>query len=162
MPDLNETLNALQLISLSIITGGTITIGALTAPLLFKNLNREEAGAVMVDMFSRFDKWIRTFAIILLGSKLVQIVMINHFDFFISSGAGEELVKTFNMPLMTSLMLVLAIAAVSLFMGFKLSPQIIQSYENNSPEFHKLHGQSENLHKLNFVLGFALLIMFAF
>lgn len=154
-------LNFVQLVSLIVIVGGTITIGALAAPTLFSNLSRQEAGSVMIDLFTKFDRWIKFSAVTLLGAKLVELIAVKKMNFMIESGTGEELVKSFNAPMFTNLILVLLIVAISLYLSFKLSPAVTDSYENDTAEFSKLHNQSEMLHKVNFVLGLILLFSFA-
>lgn len=154
-------LSFIQLVSLIIIVGGTITIGALAAPTLFSNLSRQEAGSVMIDLFTKFDKWIKFSALSLLAAKLIELIAAQKMNFMIESGTGEEIVKTLNTPMLTNLLLVLLIVAVSLYISFKLSPAVTDSYENDTAEFSKLHNQSEMLHKVNFVLGLVLLFSYA-
>jgi uncharacterized membrane protein len=161
IPNIQEILFALQLISLIVITGGTITIGALTAPSIFGNLSRQEAGAVMIDLFSRFDRWIKFSAITLLIAKFFEFVIVYKSSFYIINNAEESIIKTFNTSLFSSSILVVGIGIVSLVLAFKLSPRMIDSYENDLPNFERLHQQSEMLHKANFALGLALLLSFA-
>ncbi len=161
MPNIQEILFALQLISLIVITGGTITIGALTAPSIFGNLSRQEAGAVMIDLFSRFDRWIKFSAITLLIAKFFEFVIVYKSSFYIINNAEDSIIKTFNTSLFSSSILVVGIGIVSLVLAFKLSPKMIDSYENDLPNFERLHQQSEMLHKANFALGLALLLSFA-
>ncbi|MCE2929042.1 MAG: DUF4149 domain-containing protein [Candidatus Caenarcaniphilales bacterium] len=138
--------SSLQLISLIIITGGTITIGALAAPTLFNSLSREEAGSVMVDIFNRFDNWIKVSAIILLSAKIIEMIFVK---------------PTFNAGGIITLLLVIGIAAISFYMAFVLSPQINTAYETDDKLFLDLHKQSELLHRVNFLLGLVLLASFA-
>lgn len=161
MTTLDTVLNLVQLVSLIVITGGTITIGALTAPTLFNSLSREEAGSVMFDLFAKFDNWIKFSAIILFVAKLLQLILVHKFNFFITTGTGEELVKSFNTPLFAYSLLAVIITAVTLYLTNKLSPEINASYENDLTDFAALHKKSEQLHKLNFVLGLVLLSSFA-
>lgn len=161
MPNIQEILFALQLISLIVITGGTITIGALTAPSIFGNLSRQEAGAVMIDLFSRFDRWIKFSAITLLIAKFFEFVIVYKSSFYIINNAEDSIIKTFNTSLFSSAILVVGIGIVSLVLALKLSPKMIDSYENDLPNFERLHQQSEMLHKANFALGLALLLSFA-
>ena len=161
IPNIQEILFALQLISLIVITGGTITIGALTAPSIFGNLSRQEAGAVMIDLFSRFDRWIKFSAITLLIAKFFEFVIVYKSSFYIINNAEDSIIKTFNTSLFSSSILVVGIGIVSLVLAFKLSPKMIDSYENDLPNFERLHQQSEMLHKANFALGLALLLSFA-
>lgn len=157
---LHEILNLVQISGLVIITGGTLVIGALVAPCLFNNLSREEAGAIMVELFGKFDSWIKVSAILIVVAKLTEIILINKFNFFITTGSGEELVRSLNGALVNSSLLALAIAAVSLHIAFRLSPAIVEAYENDSGEFSKLHKRSEILHRINFVLGTLLMLSF--
>ncbi len=157
---LQEIVNLAQLLGLIVITGGTITLGALAAPSLFRNLNREEAGSVMVEIFSKFDGWIKVSSIVILVAKLVDLVYIHKFNFFIETTVGEELVKSLNANMLVSTVLVVAIAATSLHIAFKLSPAIVESYEADSAQFPVLHKQSEMLHRVNFLLGIGLLFSF--
>lgn len=156
-----EILKASQLIGLAIITGGTITMGALAAPSIFNNLNREEAGSLMVTMFTKFDTWIKSASIMILTAKFVEIFYVRKFNFFVETQVGGQIAKVFNTGMFASTLLVLAIAAVSLHIAFRLSPQIISSYEADSPQFGALHKQSEMLHRVNFLLGLGLLLSFA-
>jgi hypothetical protein len=161
MPNIQEFLFAVQLISLIVITGGTITIGALTAPSIFGNLSRQEAGAVMIDLFSRFDRWIKFSAISLLSAKFIEFVIVYKSSFYVVNSSTDNIIKTFNSSLFSSSMLVIGISIVSLVLALKLSPRMIESYENDLPNFERLHQQSEMLHKANFALGLALLLSFA-
>ena len=154
-------LNFVQLVSLIVIVGGTITIGALAAPTLFANLSRQEAGSVMMDLFSKFDKWIKVSAILLLSAKIIELVTVHKMNFMIETGTGEELVKSLNTGLVTNLLLVLLIAAISMYISLQLSPALTSSYENDTSDFSTLHGKSEILHKVNFALGLILLFSFA-
>jgi uncharacterized membrane protein len=157
---LQEIVNLTQLLGLIVITGGTITLGALAAPSLFKNLNREEAGSVMVEIFGKFSNWIKVSAILILLAKLIDVVCIHKFNFFVQCTVGEELVKSLNTNMLVSTLLVVAIAATSLHIAFKLSPAIVESYEADSEQFPLLHKQSEMLHRVNFLLGIGLLFSF--
>ena len=161
MPNIQEFLFAVQLISLIVITGGTITIGALTAPSIFGSLSRQEAGAVMIDLFSRFDRWIKFSALSLFIAKFFEFVMVYKSSFYIINSSEDAVVKTFNSSLFSSSMLVIARAVTSLVLALKLSPKMIDSYDNDLPNFERLHHQSELLHKVNFALGLVLLLSFA-
>lgn len=161
MPSIQEVLYSAQLISLIVITGGTITLGALAAPTIFGSLSRQEASAVMIDLFCRFDRWIKFSALVLFIAKLLEFAIVYKASFYVVSGAGETISKSFNTSLFGSSMLVLVIVVISLMLAIKLSPQMISSYENDHPSFERLHHQSEILHKANFAFGLILLLSFA-
>ncbi len=97
----------------------------------------------------------------ILVAKLIDVAYIHKFNFFIESTVGEEVVKTLNTNMLVSTILVVAIAATSLHIAFRLSPAIKESYEADSAQFPKLHKQSEMLHRVNFLLGIGLLFSFA-
>lgn len=159
--DFQAIINLIQILALTIISGGTLVLGALVAPLLFNQLSREEASAIMIELFGNFDTWIKFSALSVLGAKLIEVVLINKFNFFISTTSGEEVKQVFNSALLNSSLLAIAIAAISLHIVYKLSPAILESYENDSMQFAALHKQSEILHRVNFVLGLLLLAHFS-
>lgn len=155
-----EILNLVQILALMVITGGTLVIGALAAPTLFSNLSREEAGSIMIELFGKFDSWIKVSALSVITAKLLEIIFIAKFNFIVTTGTGEEISKALNMSLINSSILVLAITAISLHIAYRLSPAIIESFEDDSAQFSALHKQSEMLHRVNFVLGVFLLTNF--
>ncbi len=138
MPNTLEILKIIELITLVVIAGGTLVIGALVAPSVFNNLNREEAGVIMMDVFNKFDAWVKSSAILLLLAKITEFA----------------LTRNINM----SLALALAVVATSLHIVFRLSPALNRSYQEDAPNFLALHKQSEILHKLNFIFALALLV----
>ncbi len=158
---LQEIVNLVQLLGLTVIIGGTITIGALTAPVVFRSFSRMEAGSLMIELFAKFDKWLQASALLILLAKLVDVVYIHKFNFFTEIGSGEELAKVLNTNMLISSLLVIAITALSFYIVLKVSPAVLESYEADSPEFNTLHKRSELLHKVNFLLGIALLFNFA-
>lgn len=160
MCSFNEVLNAAQVIALVPITGGTVAIGALVAPQMFKVLDRPDAAKLMIAIFGNFDKWIKTSASLLLTSKLIQLIFIDKLNFYLLMQTGEELTKKLNTTLVISTLLVFAIAAVSFHIAFRLSPKILQAYNTQSDTFDKLHKENELLHKINFLFGIVLLLTF--
>lgn len=161
----NEILNSVQIVSLIPITGGTLVLGALIAPLTFQVLNKKDAGKFMMMMFQKFDTWIKFSSIALLASKILQFAFINKFSFFYQVAVEDKLVSKLDFSVLISVLLALAIAAISLHIVFRLSSRMIEIFDDNAKtqtdEFQSLHKQSEMLHKVNFMLGFLLLIMFA-
>lgn len=135
-----------QLLALVVIIGGTLSLGALAAPCLFRTLAREEAGAVMVDIFTHFEKWIKVSSVILFFGKLLELIYL------------KPLIDTREIM---SIVLVLAISFVSFYLVFVLSPKLNLAYQNDTDEFGKLHNKSESLHRVNFLLGLLLLFFFA-
>ena len=70
-------INFLKLSALLVIVGSTITIGALAAPVIFKGLAREEAARVMIEIFARYDVWLKFAAISLLISSILKFILID-------------------------------------------------------------------------------------
>ena len=157
---IQEILNLIQLLALVIISGGTLVIGALVAPTLFANLCREEASTIMIVTFGKFDCWIKFSALTLAIAKFLELILVHKFNFMLESGTGEAITKVMNGDLINSIVLVMAITAISLYIAFKLSPAIIQSFEDDSNEFRSLHKQSEIMHRINFLLSIFLLTYF--
>ena len=143
-----------------IISGGTLVIGALVAPTLFANLCREEASTIMIATFGKFDCWIKFSALALAIAKFSELIFVHKFNFAIETGTGEAITKVMNGDLINSTLLVIVISAISLYITFKLSPAIIQSFEDDSNEFKSLHKRSEMMHRINFLLSVFLLTYF--
>jgi uncharacterized membrane protein len=155
-------LSFIQSLSLVFIAGSTITLGALMAPTVFANLSREEAGALMIEVFKKFDSWLKISASALLISKLLELTLVHGFSFHISSQVSEEeIISVLNSSLVISFVLVIIISVISFYQCFKLSPELNKAYENDSVEFSQLHKRSELIHKLNFILGIILLYLIA-
>ena len=157
---IQEILNLIQLLALVIISVGTLVIGALVAPTLFANLCREEARTIMIVTFGKFDCWIKFSALTLAIAKFLELILVHKFNFLLESGTGEAITKVMNGDLINSIVLVMAITAISLYIAFKLSPAIIQSFEDDSNEFRSLHKQSEIMHRINFLMSIFLLTYF--
>ena len=164
MSTFNLILNGLQITALMLISGGTVVIGALVAPLIFKAFTKKEASKFMVKMFEQYDDWLKISAGALLGAKLLQLIMIDKFHFVVEKTVNNEAVKQMNMGLALTLFLVLAIAALSFHIVFKTTPALKKNFDNNkerqSKNFNEVHKQRELLHKVNFILGFLLLLSF--
>ncbi len=164
MSTFNMILNGMQITALMLISGGTVVIGALIAPLLFKAFNKKDASKFIVKMFEQFDDWLKLSAGMLLGAKLLQLIMIDKFQFVVEKTVNNEAVKQMDMGLALTLFLVLAISALSFHIVFKTTPALKKYFDNNkdrqSKDFNEIHKQSEMLHKVNFILGFLLLLSF--
>lgn len=138
-------INFLKLSALVVIIGSTITIGALAAPVIFKSLAREEAARVMIDIFARYDLWLKFAVISLLISSVLKFTLIDKLSL--------------NPVSIISLALVLIIGIISFYEIYTLSPQILEAYKNHADNFSNLHLLSEKIHKMNFLLGLVLLIL---
>ncbi len=153
MCSFSQILNATQIASLTIIAGGTLTLGALVAPQIFNNSNRSEAGKLMTAIFSSFDQWLKGSSILLFASKLLQLIVVDRLAFVTITG--------FRLDLLFSTILVLAITAISLHLVYRTSNNLLNAIrKNDKTAFEALHKESEILHRINF--GLALLMLFSF
>lgn len=148
-------LEALALLS---ITGGTITIGALVAPVLFQNLDRADAGLVMLKSFEKFDSWINVSAILLTTAFFLELVFVQGFSYIDTIGLGEEAVSKIDWALLYKTLLVVACSGLSYYLSNILGPLVTEAYDKSKQkEFDALHDKSEQLHRFNFVIGLLLL-----
>ncbi len=130
-----------------------MTLGALVAPQLFGNASKNEAGKLMTAIFGGFDQWLKASSILLLVTKILHLIVVDRFNFVTETG--------FNWALALTSVLVLAIAAISLHLVFRTSPEMLAAMrQNNKEKFEELHKQSEILHRVNF--GLALVLLFSF
>lgn len=150
---MEKILNCTQLAALLVIVGGTLTIGALVAPTVFRELSRQEAGITMIEIFGKFDRWVFVSAILLFISKISHVIFVRKFNFLNSSGSLDWV-------LVLSLVGTIIVFLISVYHSQMLSPELNQAYENNSPIFETLHKRSEMLFKANFLIG--LLLVFSF
>ena len=165
MATFNQILNAIQLIGLFPIVGGTIVLGALVAPITHKILVKKDFSKLMTKMFAQFHDWLKISASVLLAGKLVQLIFVDKFNFFVKSVVDGKQVDLLNFGLILTFLLVIAIAAISYHLAFKTTPQILLAYDSKSEKqstvFNKLHKESELLNRVNFLLAFLLLLSFA-
>ncbi len=154
MCSFGQILNAAQIASLTVIAGGTVTLGALVAPQLFGNASKQEAGKLMTSIFNGFDQWLRGAAFLLIAVKLLHLIVVDRFIFFTPTG--------FQWGLVLSSVLVLAVTAISLHLVYRTSPELVAAMRANKKEdFERLHRESELLHRINFGLALGLLWTFA-
>lgn len=161
MAGLEAILEIVQILTLALIAVGTIVLGALVAPMIFKQLSRIEAGVTMTEIFEKFSQWTEVAALALFTSKLIELVFIRKFnfvkDFFFVN--QTKIASNFDAEYLFSLILVVAIFAISLYISLELMPKMVNAFEDNEKEFKELHGKSEKLMKLNAVLAIIALIL---
>lgn len=151
---MEKILNCTQLAALLVIAGGTLTIGALVAPTVFRELSRQEASMTMIEIFGKFDRWVFVSAILLFVSKISHLVLIRKFNFLNSSGS-------LDLAFLMSLIGTILVLAISVYHSQVLSPALNAAYESNNPIFEVLHKRSEMLFKANFLIGLLLVFSFA-
>lgn len=166
MVGLAALLEIIQVLSLALIAAGTIVLGALVAPLLFKQLSKIEAGIAVTAMFERFSQWLEISALALFTAKLVDLFFIRKLNFakdtfFVNQNSVDqtEITSSFDMNYLFGLLLVAGIFAISLYISLELMPKMVHAYEDNEKDFQVLHGKSEKLMKLNSVLAILALIL---
>lgn len=155
-------LEIIQVLTLALISAGTIVLGALVAPLLFKQLSKLEAGIAMTAIFERFSQWLEISALALFTAKLVELVFVRKFNFnkeviFVNQ---TQLATSFDVQYLFSVLLVLAIFIVSLYISLEIMPKMMNAYDDNEKEFKELHTKSEKMMKLNALLAVLALVLF--
>jgi Domain of unknown function (DUF4149) len=136
-----------QQLGLALMIGGLLALGAFTAPVLFRQFDRDAAGQAMTVIFRRYD-WV-----LLAGAGLVVV---------------GEVVRTTAQPFSTTptgwarvaLTGVLAVLVVSSTFG--TNKQLTDLYAQNqqdTPAFQLAHKQSEGLAKGQLLTGVVLLIL---
>lgn len=161
MVGLEAILEIIQILTLALISVGTIILGALVAPLLFKQLSKIEAGIAVTAIFEKFSQWLEISALALFTAKLIDLVFIRKFNFikelfFINQ---TQISRSFDTAYLFSFLLVIAIFAVSLYISLELMPKMVNAFEDNDAEFKRLHKRSEKLMKLNSLLALIALII---
>jgi hypothetical protein len=158
---------SLYALNLALLAGGTLALGAFTAPLLFKVLPRPQAGAAMTTLFRRFDK--------LQGVCLVSLLVSLLLVWLPITGQGGCLLWQTKNPVLAYLNLGLqAVVIVLLALClFSINPKL-EAFQNtpgwdalpqDAPEvqqFNRLHTQSENFSKTYCFLCLALLALLPF
>ena len=161
MAGFSAILEIIQVLALALISAGTIVLGALVAPILFKQLSKIEAGITMTAIFERFSQWLEVSALALFVSKLIEVFFVRGFNFkkdffFINQ---TQISSNFDAVYLLSILLIVAIFAVSLYISLEIMPKMINAYEDNEKEFQTLHKKSEKLMKINALLAiFALIV----
>jgi hypothetical protein len=161
MVGLEAILEIIQILALALISVGTIILGALVAPLLFKQLSKIEAGIAVTAIFEKFSQWLEISALALFTAKLIDLVFIRKFNFikelfFINQ---TQISQSFDTVYLVSLLLTLAIFIISLYISLELMPKMVNAFEDNEAEFKRLHKLSEKLMKLNSLLALIALII---
>jgi hypothetical protein len=161
MAGLEAILEIIQVLALALIAAGTIVLGALVAPLIFRQLSKIEAGIAVTEIFEKFSQWMEIAALALFTSKLIELVFIRKFnfvkDFFFVN--QTKIASNFDAAYLFSVILVIAIFAISLYISLELMPKMISAFEDNEKEFKSLHKTSEKLMKINSVLAIIALII---
>lgn len=138
-------------LSLAYVVGGTLVLGALVAPAVFHALPRETAGRIMGGIFQRYDTGLAVSAVVLLVMQVLQWIF------------GREMQSRGRFWLQTVLSLSL-VTSIGLSV-FVLDPQIAALQKAGirrdvgvaGQRFDTLHHQSEQVYKLNLLLGAGLL-----
>ena len=165
MFELANLIKMVQVLALALIAGGTLVLGALVAPALFKNLSRIEAGNMMNNIFEKFTQWLETSSLILFVTKFIEFMSVRHFSLSkesiflnVSEVQQTTLFENFDTPYFFELVFISGIFAISVYLSFELMPKMANAYDNDEKEFQKLHRRSEDLYKFNFLLAVLALI----
>jgi hypothetical protein len=125
----------LQQLGLALIIGGLLALGAFTAPVLFKQFDRDTAGQAMTIIFRRYD-WV-----LLTGTAMVVIGEVVR----VTAQPFSTTPMGWGRVALSGLLTVLVVAST-----FGTNKQLTTLYAQNqqhSPAFHAAHKQSESLAK---------------
>jgi hypothetical protein len=138
----------LQLLGLSLLIGGLLALGAFTAPVLFKQFARPEAGEAMTVIFRRYDTVVLLAGVLVFVGEVLRILAVGR---LLTGGVS-----------IARLVLLLALVGLTVFTTQSLNPKLeaMQRAEgytagrhSGSSTFQQLHKQSEQLSKLQLLLG---------
>lgn len=130
----------------SLIVGGGVALGALTAPVIFGRFERGLAGRTMTEIFRRFDRvlWI-----------CVLIVLLGEILLFSTSARPLSLLRGAAS---------LSLVALGAYHARSLGPEIerrVATGATDGEEFEKLHQRSEAIFKTVTLLGAISLMLLA-
>lgn len=151
---------ALALLGLALMIGGMLALGAITAPILFRTLERPDAAWTMTQIFRRYD----TVMLAALALTLVGVTL-RTWSLVVGSGASSALAVT---PVNTLRLSLLALLTGMVVWGTQvLNPQI-EAYElarrqgtvhtaQEVKAFAARHKVSESLAKWELLVAVALI-----
>ena len=148
----------IQLLGLSLLIGGLLALGAFTAPVLFRQFARPEAGLAMTVIFRRYDMVVLIAGLMVLAGEVFRIIAMGRF-------ATGSWIPGFRLGLL------LALVASIVFSTQSLNPKLealqkVEGYgtgqDTGSASFHALHKQSEQLSKLQLLLAVLVLAITPF
>ena len=144
---------ALKNLGLAVMIGGMLALGMFAAPTLFQMLQPAEAGRVMGDVFTKFDKVL-----------LVGLIMAGIGEAMRVCAGGCDCKKPVGMLHNLSMA---ALIVLVLYSTFGLHPELqkMQPAEvaagngQQSEDFAKKHQQSEGLYKFQLIVAILVLVL---
>jgi uncharacterized membrane protein len=161
MAGFEAILEFIQVLSLAVIIVGTIILGALVAPTLFKQLSKIEAGMAMTELFERFSQWLEISALSLFLARAIDFVFVRNMSFATDSIYYKQtfLKANFDTSYLLSLILIISILIISLYISLDLTPKLMNAYQDDDKEFETLHKKSEKLYRINALIALLALII---
>jgi uncharacterized membrane protein len=151
--------NMSSLTGLALIIGGTLALGAFTAPVLFQQFSRPEAGTAMTVIFRRYD--------VVLTVAFVLVIMGEALRLWHCQGC---LMNPIISWLPTARVATTALLVIAMVLGlFVLSPKLealqtdttLHTDNAKMAAFQSIHKQSEQVYKSKLLLGIILLALLA-
>ncbi|HEY9688311.1 MAG TPA: DUF4149 domain-containing protein [Coleofasciculaceae cyanobacterium] len=145
-----------QLVGLALMTGGMLALGAFTAPVVFGQLPREQAGPIMATIFRRYD----VVLLVALGLTLLGEAM----------RVVSKCAATVSKLSIVRYVLMALLAAGILFSTLKVNADIERmnragwhrDYSSQGRTFEATHKLSESLYKVDMLAALLLLILTPF
>lgn len=143
-------------LGLALIIGGLLSLGAFTAPVLFKSFSRPEAGEAMTIIFRRYD----TVLMIAVGLVILGEIL----------RALPHGIPAFNFLVVARYVVLVALAGMTLYTTQVLDAKIAAMYDDPNfrkdlevrTEFNEAHKLSEKLAKMELLAGVILLFLTPF
>jgi hypothetical protein len=135
-----------QLLGLSLMVGGMLALGAFTAPVIFHQFPRPEAGAAMAIIFRRYDTVLLIALAMLISGELYRIIHHGGFASILRSGW----LSTFRLGALVLLSALTLISTQTVNAKlYALQPTLssAQNPQQQQQSFDTLHTLSETLYK---------------
>jgi|GEM_PF-5211533 len=166
-----HALTGIQLLALALAGGGIIALGAFSAPIFFKVMDRRPAGRAMAEMFAKFDKLMAVLTWVLLITEIPYAYMVAA-SRFMTFDDPPRWVAFMGIPEEVKVLLILGFVALSFLRLYGINPKLnalepVIFTEGKMDkvaykEFQALHKQSEKLAKVQAFVALAALFISPF
>jgi uncharacterized membrane protein len=146
----------LQSVGLALLIGGMLALGAFTAPVLFKQFARPEAGEAMMVIFRRFDLVVLAAVAMVVIGEILRLAASGIPNLTVISGFRYGL-----MILLVSLTLY-SVMGVNARLENLQKAGMMQSAPEYRQDFQRLHKFSEQLYKAEMMAALLLLVLTPF
>ena len=151
---LSAMTHSLQLLGFALIVGGILCLGAFVAPVLFREIPRADAGAILVTVFRRFD-------MLLLGA--LGMVLVGEAARLLIGGwpgfTWLSILRSLLLVALTGLMFLSTLKVNAEIAEMQVTGKIHSTQIEERQAFLKTHALSEKLYKAQCLLAALLLLL---